>query len=438
MATSPNFGWLEPDNTDLVKNGALAIRTAVNAIDASMADLKGGTTGQVLSKTSNTDMDFTWVAADDTNAIQNSIVDAKGDLIAATANDTPARLAVGNNGETLVADSSTSTGLRWQGNYAAAKNKILNSNCSIWQRGTSITVGAASYTYTADRFKVYSANTSTTVSRDTSAPTGLNYSLKLQRPNGNTGTNSLGVNQIIESINTTDLKGQYVTFSFWIKKGANYSGGNITATILTGTGTDQGGDPYGWTGLGTVVNDGSYSPTTSFVRVNYSGTVPTTVNEMAISISYTPTGTAGADDAIYVTGIQLEAGAMTTFQTATGNAGSELAACQRYLPAVIGLSYEAIGFAYGTTGSQYVVKLPVTARVAPTGMTVSNVSHFTVYNTGFSGGNPTAISMNTSSIDTFSFNATTNVGSPTLVASTPSKFQCTNAAGTLLFTGCEL
>jgi len=60
MATSPNFNWPEPDNTDLVKNGALAIRTAVNAIDASLVDLKGGTTGQVLAKATNTDMDFTW------------------------------------------------------------------------------------------------------------------------------------------------------------------------------------------------------------------------------------------------------------------------------------------------------------------------------------------------------------------------------------------
>jgi hypothetical protein len=68
MATSPNFSWPEPDNTDLVKNGALAIRTAVNAIDTSMAELKGGTTGQLLSKTSNTDMDFTWVAAPTTTA----------------------------------------------------------------------------------------------------------------------------------------------------------------------------------------------------------------------------------------------------------------------------------------------------------------------------------------------------------------------------------
>jgi hypothetical protein len=63
MATSPNFNWPEPDNTDLVKNGALAIRTAVNAIDTSLVDLKGGTTGQVLAKATNTDMDFTWTSA---------------------------------------------------------------------------------------------------------------------------------------------------------------------------------------------------------------------------------------------------------------------------------------------------------------------------------------------------------------------------------------
>jgi len=64
MATTTNFGWETPDDTDLVKDGALAMRTLGNAIDASMVDLKGGTTGQILSKTSNTDMDFTWIAND--------------------------------------------------------------------------------------------------------------------------------------------------------------------------------------------------------------------------------------------------------------------------------------------------------------------------------------------------------------------------------------
>ena len=114
--TTPNFGWPVPTSTDLVKNGATAIEALGDSIDASMLDLKGGTTGQVLSKTTNTDMDFTWVTTDDANAIQNSIVDAKGDLIAASANDTPARLAVGTNGQTIVANSSASTGLSYSDN----------------------------------------------------------------------------------------------------------------------------------------------------------------------------------------------------------------------------------------------------------------------------------------------------------------------------------
>jgi hypothetical protein len=72
MASTSAFGWETPDDTDLVKDGAAAIRTLGNSIDTSMAELKGGTTGQVLSKTSNTDMDFTWIEQDDTTLSINA------------------------------------------------------------------------------------------------------------------------------------------------------------------------------------------------------------------------------------------------------------------------------------------------------------------------------------------------------------------------------
>ena len=142
MATTTNFGWSTPDDTALVKDGAAAIRTLGQSIDTSMMDLEGGTTGQVLSKASNTDMDFTWVTTDDANAIQNSIVDAKGDLIAATANDTPARLAVGTNGQVLTADSTAATGLKWAA--VAAGGKVLQ----VVTATTTTQVNITSTTYT--------------------------------------------------------------------------------------------------------------------------------------------------------------------------------------------------------------------------------------------------------------------------------------------------
>jgi hypothetical protein len=119
--TTTNFGWDIPQSTDLVKDGATAIAALGQDIDTAMVDLKGGTTGQVLAKASGTDLDFSWVAADDTNAIQNAIVDAKGDLITATAADTPARLGVGTNGQILTADSTAATGIKWAAPAAAGK-----------------------------------------------------------------------------------------------------------------------------------------------------------------------------------------------------------------------------------------------------------------------------------------------------------------------------
>lgn len=142
MATTTNFGWETPDDTDLVKDGAAAMRTLGNSIDTSFVDLKGGTTGQVLSKASGTDLDFTWVAQDDSNAIQNAIVDAKGDLITATAADTPARLGVGTNGHVLTADSTTATGLKWAA--VAAGGKVLQ----VVQASTTTTVTVSTTTLT--------------------------------------------------------------------------------------------------------------------------------------------------------------------------------------------------------------------------------------------------------------------------------------------------
>ena len=97
-----------PTSTDLVTDLPADFEIFGQAVATSMADLLGGTTGQVLAKASNTNMDFSWVAIDPL-----VILDAKGDLITATAADTPARLAVGTNGQILTADSTAATGIKW-------------------------------------------------------------------------------------------------------------------------------------------------------------------------------------------------------------------------------------------------------------------------------------------------------------------------------------
>jgi hypothetical protein len=81
--TTTNFGWTVPSDTDLVKDGAAAIRTALGGPDTSFVDLKGGTTGQVLSKASGTDMDFTWTEQDDTTLSFNAQTGTTYTLVAA-------------------------------------------------------------------------------------------------------------------------------------------------------------------------------------------------------------------------------------------------------------------------------------------------------------------------------------------------------------------
>jgi hypothetical protein len=150
--TTTNFGWDIPQSTDLVKDGATAIAALGQDIDTALIDLKGGTTGQVLAKASATDLDFSWVAQDDSNAIQNAIVDAKGDLIGATAADTPARLAVGTNGQVLTADSAEATGLKWAS--AAGSGLTLIKTQTIGSGVSSVNVTSA-FSSTYDNYKIF-------------------------------------------------------------------------------------------------------------------------------------------------------------------------------------------------------------------------------------------------------------------------------------------
>lgn len=403
--TTTNFGWDIPQSTDLVKDGATAIAALGQDIDTAFVDLKGGSTGQVLAKASNTDLDYSWVTTDDTNAIQNAIVDAKGDLIAATAADTPARLAVGTNGQILTADSTAATGLKWATASAGfANNGILNGAMQIWQRGTSIV--NTSLGYTADRYFLQSYN-AMTISRqltgDTTNLPDITYCARVQRDSGATGVNFVYFTQTIESINSRQFAGKTITFSFYARKGANYSGATsaITGEVLSGTGTDQ--SVLGFTGSSTVAST-TGTLTTTWQRFTFTGAVPSTSNELGFYLGFTPVGTAGAADYFEITGIQLEVGSTATaFHTNQPTIATELAACQRYYWRAGGDSvYQPYGVGAGQTSTvaQFSVQNPVPMRIAPTSIDFSTlavtdtISAFSISALGFANAGKYASSIN--------------------------------------------
>jgi hypothetical protein len=376
MATSPNFNWPEPDNTDLVKNGALAIRTAVDAIDTSLVDLKGGTTGQVLAKASGTDMDFSWVAQDDSNAIQNAIVDAKGDLIGATAADTPARLAVGTNGQVLTADSTAATGLAWATPTVTPTksfNYIINGGMDISQRGTSFV--PTSGIYMLDRWfgQRYGGTGGTVTQVNTSDTTNLPQITKAMRiaNDAGTGTNNTNVFNSLENAQTQQLLGQTVTLSFYLRKGADYSGADFTVSLIGGTGTDQSLNS-GYTSQATLATVTAV-PSTTWTRYETSLTIGSTYTQLGLVMVSKAVGTSGANDWAEITGVQLELGSTATpFQRAGGTIQGELAACQRYYLKVAGDAANGgalgVGLATSTTVGLVMTSFPVPLRIAPTAL----------------------------------------------------------------------
>jgi hypothetical protein len=366
MATTTNFGWETPDDTDLVKDGALAMRTLGNGIDTSFVDLKGGTTGQVLSKTSNTDLDFTWVTSDDANAIQNAIVDAKGDLIAASAADTPARLAVGNNGETLVADSSTSTGLRWQS--AANGNFCINGGFDFWQRGTSSSTNAV---YLADRWYQVASGT-TTHSQQTDVPTGVGVQYSVKWLTG--AASSYGQwFQALESALVKTLRSQVVTISGYFKTAGSYSG-TLAFRSRYSNSTDA------LTSIATNITGASVSfngsDVTSWTRQSYTFTVPS--DAVGLTIELVPSAAQASGVSVLMTGVQMELGSTpTAFKRAGGTLAGELAACQRYFQQLVtGTKFIGIGGYYSASYLFVGVHLPVEMRTSPTATVASGTNYY--------------------------------------------------------------
>jgi len=333
----------------------------------------------------------------------NSPLTAKGDLFGYST--APARLAVGNNGETIVADSSTATGLRYNPPVGSLANPVINGGMDNWQRGTSISVTASSTPYTADRWQVTTgANQASTVSRqatgDTTNLPNIQYAARVQRNSGQTGTSAIAFVQSFETNNSVPFAGKAVTVSFYARKGADYSatGSSLGIDFISGTGTDQNRATAGYTGNANVFSNGA-TLTTSWQRFVFTGTVPATATELATYFIFAATGTASTNDYFELTGVQIDVGIWTattapTFRRSGGTIQGELAACQRYYVRFDGASYAVSGYGTftSTTNAVIMTPLPATMRIAPSAVDWGTLSVFE-YSAAFT---PSAVTMDTS------------------------------------------
>ena len=362
----------------------------------------------------------TWVASE-TN------LTTKGDI--AVYDTAPNRLAVGTDGQILMANSGSTPGLAWVGYSPAGKNAIINGGMDIWQRGTSFT-GASPY-YCADRWTgsrggaTAGGTWSRQVTADTTNLPNIQYCIRISRAVGNTSVAVMETNQSLETANSIPFAGKTVTMSYYARKGATYSGGGLTASIITGTGTDEN-ELFGYTGSAISVST-SATLTTTWQRFTISGTIAVTATEMAVDFVWTPTGTAGATDYVDITGVQLELGSTaTTFSRAGGSIGGELQLCRRYLPATY--VNEIMGYSYATNNTVYGIAFDTPARVAPTGVTASGT--FTAYSLNV-GTSATPV-LNQTSVNNGSVLVNSGI---TIIAGQGSRL---GGGGLILWTGCEL
>lgn len=287
---------------------------------------------------------------------------------------------------------------------AGGKNYIINGGFDFWQRATSYSM-TSSWAYGApDRWGMqqYPTGGACTVSRSPDVPTGAVYSLKMQRTASSTNTSSMGIMQCIESSNAILLQGKTVTLSFWAKAGANFSGGSINAKIQTGTSPDEVLGLANGSYTGNVISaNTSPTITTSWVKYSVSVTLASNIKEISININWAGSGTAGADDSVYISNIQLEEGSTATpFSRAGGDISGELAKCQRYYqsPGTVGhVAYSGDGvmgfvfpvtmrttpttsFGYnGTTNATYQIQTGVTRTLTSPIVIVSNTGVLNMY-----------------------------------------------------------
>ena len=302
---------------------------------------------------------------------------------------------VGNDGQVPVSSYGATGGYVWQNQQMAGKNKIINGDFGIWQRGTSFST-PVSGAYLCDRFQAsYNGTGQTfTVSQQAFTPGTApvagyesTYFMRYATTVAPSGQTFNGILQPIEDVRT--FAGQNVTFSFWAK---------AASATTVGWGWGQ---VFGSGGSSSIYNDQAYTLnlTTSWQRFTLNASIASVAGKTigsGSSLQFYIHFPLNSTFTVDTWGWQLEAGSVATpFSTASGTFQGELALCQRY--------FELIGAASGPASSSSAATLyaiyKVTKRSSPSitiqngtsamaqiGRSLANISSTVVYSGNLNSG----------------------------------------------------
>ena len=236
------------------------------------------------------------------------------------------------------------------------KNRIINGAMQVWQRGTTFTSVASGYL--ADRWTM-SVSISITATQSTDVPNAQYlYSLRVVPASNGTPAEYV-IRQFIEQQNITDLAGQTVTVSAWVKSSQTALKMRLASQNATG-GTDN-------TQSITVTANTWTKITATFTTFSAVTAWTSTPNSSGgfLDIGYANSTALTTSDSLYITGVQLEVGTSATpFERRMY--GQELALCQRYCYVDTGANCFVGGAAASSTNMYIKYVLPVPMRGTPT------------------------------------------------------------------------
>ena len=311
-------------NTTKITTGIVTTLTAnTTKITTGIVTTLTATTGIVTTLTTNT------LTANSTAKVGSGVTLSPDGDVFATGVTTSSTVKVGTavtiteSGIAVAGAAVTASNFNG-GQIGGRRNLLINGNFAIAQRGTSSTT---MNDYFVDRWRTFGGPSGFTISRqdDLTYPDGK-YGIRMHRTSGNSQTNNHGVGQGVETKTSKIIAGKTVTLSFKARRGANFSGSSnqISAGINAGEGTDE--NPFGMSNTNGTSALCTLSETAASYQLSFD--VPSDKTQLTVLFSYTPSGTAGANDWFEIADCQLEVGEKTPFEIL--GEGEQFALCERY------------------------------------------------------------------------------------------------------------